>query len=232
MRRKLKDNKLLMYLIQNRADDFIKEFEKQAPSKTLPRRYPVKSLYLYVYAAKILLDANDWRKDLRKTVSVTRESNLRIWEYLLRKGLVPDDYHERLIEAGLQWTWADETYDYEDVFGAPLDDLLQWGARRIDCDLFVAVQKLDFKETEVLLKQGANPGVEICVEDPANHEYPETVSSFFHASVLWQDAYACQFLDVIWEHGIKKIDTEIDSADFMQLIQSSTHKLMYELLEK
>lgn len=221
-----------MYLIQNRADDFIKEFERQSPSKTLPRRYPVKSLYLYVYATKILLDDDDLSKRLRKAISATRENNLRIWEYLLSKGLVPDDYHERLLEAGLQHAWAEATDSYEDIFHVPLDDILQQGARKIDCDLYVAVEKLDFKEAEVLLEQGANPDVEIYIEDPTNQEYPETVSPFYDAWMLWEDAYVCSFLHISWEKGVKKIDEEVYEDDFSRLIQSSTHKLMFELLEK
>jgi hypothetical protein len=222
-----------MYLVQTRADDFIKEFEKEASCKTLPRRYPIESLYLYVYAAKILLDDNDWLKEERwKTILVARANNLRMWKYLLSKGMVPDDYHKRLIEAGLQWAWADETDSYDYVFYASLYDLLRWGARKIDCDLFVAVQKLDFKEAEALLKQGANPKAKIYVEDPASNEYPDTLSPLGHAEMLWYDAYDCQSLDVSWEHGIEMIDDEVSDADFMQLIISSTHKLMYELMAK
>jgi hypothetical protein len=233
MSRKLKGNKLLMYLVQNRADDFIKEFEKEASCKTLPRRYPIESLYLYVYAAKILLDDNDWLKEERwKTILVARANNLRMWEYLLNMGMVPDGYNERLIKAGLQYAWAESCETYIDTLDCELDDLLKWGARKIDCDLFVAVQKLDFREVETLLKQGANPDAEIYVEDPASNEYPDTLSPFGHAAMLWCDAYNCQFLDVCWEHGIEKIEDEVNDADFIQLIMSSTHKLMYELMAK
>ncbi len=46
---------------------------------------------------------------------------------------------------------------YKDFFDATLDELLERGNRTEDLDLYIAVQQLNFIETERLLKLGADP---------------------------------------------------------------------------
>jgi hypothetical protein len=217
-----------MYTLQNRADDFINEFENGSLQTDLPERYAIESLYQYVYAAKVLLDDDKWQGKYNELMKVVKANNLRIWQYLLDKGLIPDSYHEDLIQEGLQWAWADKTDSYEDVFDAPLDDLLKWGANKIDCDLCIAVQQLDFEKAETLLKQGANPKAKIY-----NDNSKESFSAIGHAEMVWLDAYEpCGDIHIIWEQGLNGVGDEPSDTTFIQLITSATHKMMYDLLSR
>jgi hypothetical protein len=218
--------KLLMYALQNRADDFINEFENGSLQGAIKDCYATESLCRYVYAAKVLLVDDRWLGKYKELMPVVRANNLRIWQYLRDKCLIPDSYHEDLIKEGLQWAWADKTDSYEDVFDASLDDLLQWGANKIDCDLYIAVQQLDFAMTETLLKQGANPKAKIC-----NYNSKESFSAIGHAEMLWLDAYeSCGDIHIIWERGLTGEDVEPTDTTLPQLVISATHKLIYDLL--
>jgi hypothetical protein len=255
-----------MYTLQNRADDFINEFENGSLQADLPKRYAIESLYQYVYAAKVLLDDDKWQgnvndilstihaqnrlrleclrnegkqledycdEDFNEILKNARTGNLRIWQYLLDKGLAPMDCRDEIISYGIQWAWLDSDGSYEDAFEVPLKDLLKWGGRKIDCDLYVAVQQLDFAKVEKLLQKGANPQAEIYVENPESFSLAKKVSSLGHAKLVWLSAYdAFDDLYITWENGCNKVDAEIPVVAFIQLMSSATHKMMYDLLSR
>ena len=53
--------------------------------------------------------------------------------------------------------WALEDDTDEDILEGKKTDFISKGIRKIDLDLYIAVQKMDFQKAEELLKNGANP---------------------------------------------------------------------------
>jgi hypothetical protein len=256
-------NKLQMYCLQNRADDFIREFENVS-LQTAKSASEIGSYDLFAYAANALLNTDGWSgnydailktihsqnvqkwlylhdegkvQDDYNALKVTdvlrsaRAENLRIWQYLLDNKQIPTDYHNELIRYGKQWAWADNNSSYEDIFDATQEELVEWGARKIDCRLQMAVMQLNFEKVESLLQRGANPQAKIHVEEPELDDTAEYVSPLDHAKQIWLAAYdAFGNLYEAWEYGYNKIDAEIPAAAFIQLITSSSNKFMYDLL--
>lgn len=53
--------------------------------------------------------------------------------------------------------WNDEDESDDEVLGHSKQELIANGKKEIDLDLYIAVSKMDYEKTEVLLKKGADP---------------------------------------------------------------------------
>lgn len=103
----------------------------------------------------------DWRKDCREIIAENKRRNLeikKIFEERFNVEFKPIDFYNTDF-----WFYRNERDDtFEDVFwDESREGLIAKGYRGIDLDLYVAVTKFNFIETERLLKLGANPACDV-----------------------------------------------------------------------
>jgi hypothetical protein len=219
--------RLMMYLIQCRDVEFVATFEEATDCYDCPC---FRGLHLYVYAMKLLLEEDGWNEEYTPIVAKARDSNSKIWDYLKQKKLVPKGYRKRLIKVAKEFSGMFPS-SYEDSFGFPLEQLIEWGAKKLDCDLYMAVERLDFKEAKRLLDLGANPDGNIKIIEM--EDFDEIWSAGGLAYERWDDTYTlCTDLLGIWKQGYASIDIEVQERDIIQVLISAAYKLMYDLLER
>lgn len=117
----------------------------------------------------------------------------------------------------------------EDVFWNPVEKFIEAGFREIDLDLYEAVEKFHFDEVEKLLKQGANPDVDLLPIDDLDSDDP--------FNCLDRIGVECSYLCTCEVLFLLKIvnkqwyqEWPISSEDIGNLVGLAAHKDMYNLL--
>lgn len=163
----------------------------------------------------------EWKEDCRETIAENKRRNLeikKIFEERFNVVFKPIDFYNTDF-----WFFRNERDDsFEDVFwDETRDAMIARGYRGIDLDLYVAVTKFDFIETERLLKLGANP---TC-------EFTEDGNTCFD-----RIGTECGFLDTeLQEIFIKREPCNpIDgnARTLCNLVGWAAHESMYSLLSK
>ncbi|MDE7414485.1 MAG: hypothetical protein K2N05_11970 [Muribaculaceae bacterium] len=206
------NNHLLMYLLQNRSDDFIRLFEAQNNRCFMG----VHSLYRLAYANKIILRDDNWLADFIPVVEKAREENRRILDYLASIIPIPENFYEDLKESLKPFAWFEKEDDFDFMLDGSLEHLEKTGYRKIDCLIYEAALKFNFKEFERLLDLGADPYVKLL------SEYTPDVASkldiiAFDVYSTYDDAqrhlYDCcdiYGIDECWKDGFSGKETIVD----------------------
>lgn len=167
----------------------------------------------------IFAHPEECKEKYRQIFEENKQRNLeikRLFEEKLNVVFKPIDFYNTDF-----WFYRNERDDtFEDVFyDDTKEKLIAKGYREIDLDLFVAVHKFDFEETERLLKLGANPSCEID-EDSCYHRI----------------GVECGFLDTelqgIFIKRVQRNPFEDNARDLIDLVGWAAHKSMYSLLLK
>lgn len=230
------NNNIIRSILLCRYKEFVKHFNMATNNGDVSHccHFGFNAISVLVYAMKVLLNDKSWNEHYTPIIDYCRAEIEKIRDLLSLNNLVPDDCEQQLIERAQVYAWHDKNDTYEDVFFKSLEDLEKDGAKKIDVDLFMAVNRLDFQDVKELLKCGANPDAEILVREGSDDEYPEIWNSLEHAGMLWGDAYTGgQDMHVeLWEKEYNKDKNIIvTERDLIQVFISSSNKLMYELLE-
>lgn len=223
---------LLKSIILGRAKAFAEQLEicLARNGESQDNRIPQICL-LTVEGMRILLDDDGWCEEYRPIVAAVKSGIEKIWNILLDKGLVPDDIDHQLVKFAQDMGLFPFADNYEDAFDMPLEAILEKGYRKIDVDLIVAALSLNFDEARKLLEQGANPDVDVDIEDDEDsHEF---VSALMLTGMGWEDAYTpCGDIHLLWRAEYLTGDATVNvDRDSCQIIVSAANKLMYQLLE-
>lgn len=162
----------------------------------------------------------EWKEDCREIIAENKRRNLeikKIFEERFNVVFKPIDFYNTDF-----WFFRNEREDtFEDVLDERRDEMIAKGHRGIDLDLYVAVNKFDFKEAERLLELGANPVYEI----PEEGSY-----------CMDRIGAECSFLDIelqgIMIYRKQRNPMEENSNDLIDLIGLAAHERMYSLLSK
>lgn len=229
-----KNNHLLMYLLQNRADDFIREFEAQDNRCFMG----VYSLYRVAYAIKIILQDEDWSAGFLTVVKKARVENQSILDYLASIIPIPENFIDDFKESLQPFAWFDEDEDFEFMLDGSLEHLERMGYRKIDCLLYEAGLKFNFKEFERLLSLGADPYVKL------SSEYTPDVASkldiiAFDVYSTYEDAerhyYDCCDIYGIadcWKAGQSGKETIVDQTLVREFFLAAGCRLVCESIFK
>lgn len=226
-------NPLLMYLMQNRADDFIERFKQ---SKRVCY-FGVLMLHHVAYANKILLSIPDWQEDFKPILSKCRTDNNRILEYLKSTISFPKYYQKGFAEFLKSFARYPKKYGFkiEDILGDILPNLVEMGYREIDCLLYEAGMKFNFNRIIDLLSEGANPYVHI-----SGDYSPETAAKLDWQDVkcLYEDAerYMSDCIDMYgvakcWIDGVNRKETKDDNV-LENIFEGAGMKMVYDICER
>lgn len=162
----------------------------------------------------------EWQEDIRETIAENKQRNLeikKIFEERFNVVFNPIDFYNTDF-----WFYrANRDETFEDVLYESRDNMIAKGHRAIDLDLYVAVNKFDFKEVERLLELGANPVYEI----------PEEVSYCMDRIGTECSLLENELKGIIF-YRIPVNAMEEDSNDLIFLIGLAAHESMYSLLSK
>ena len=173
-------------------------------------------IYWITQCWETVFEAPEEWGECRETIAENKRKNLeikKIFEESFGVAFKPIDFYNTDF-----WSYRNEREDsFEDVFwGESRDEMIARGRRAIDLDLYVAVNKFDFKETERLLKAGADPAYEIPEEE---------------CSCLDRVGTECALLEIELQ-GVM-IDGEQRAPnvrDLVNLVGCAAHERMFSLL--
>lgn len=226
------NNKLLMYLLQNRSEDFIRRFEAEDNGCFIGRY----SLYRVAYTNKVILKQAEWAPGFLPVVEKMRGENQRILDYFASMIPISENFHEYFKDSLQPFAWFDKEDDFEFMLGGSLEHLEKMGYRKIDCLLYEAGLKFNFKECERLLAGGADAFVKLSAEYP-----PEVASNldFFDYDVysLYEDAerHGADCVDIYgigncWEDGVAGKETIVDSDLLREFFLAAGCKMLCEII--
>ena len=117
----------------------------------------------------------------------------------------------------------------DEVLWNPVEKFLKAGFRRIDIELYESVEKFHFDEVEKLLKQGANPDVDLLPIDDLDSNDPWNCLD----RIGNECSYLCTcevlfLLEIVNEQWYQ--DWPITSKEMGDLIGLAAHDEMYKLL--
>lgn len=226
------NNHLLMYLLQNRSEEFIRRFEDKN------NRYfmGVYSLYRVGYANKILLMDNDWTPEFLPVVDKGRKENQRILDYLASIIPIPNDFLEDFRNSLKPFAWFDDEDDFEFMIDGTLDKLEEMGYRRIDCKLYEAGLKFHFEEFKQLLALGANPYAKLSAYFPPSVASKLDITNYDVYSL--HDDTQCHLSDSIsiygigdcWSNGLSGKETIINQELMSEFFLATGCQLLCEAI--
>lgn len=223
---------VLKSIILGRAEAFAKQLAAYMARNVETQDHKIPQTWLLTAEGmRVLLDDDGWNEEYRPIVAAVKSGIEKIWNILLDKGLVPDDIDHQLVKFAQDMGLFPFADNYEDAFDMPLEAILEKGYRKIDVDLIVAALSLNFDEARKLLEQGANPDVDVDIEDDEDsHEF---VSALMLTGMGWEDAYTpCGDIHLLWRAEYLTGDATVNvDRDSCQIIVSAANKLMYQLLE-
>ena len=121
----------------------------------------------------------------------------------------------------------DETI--EEVFMDPIELFLENGCRKIDLDLFEAVDKFQFSKVKELLQKGANLNANLA---PINDNQDDYFNCLDRIGGECSYLCTCQIFPLIKEpHGAWYINYPIGDQEIGDLVGWAAHEEMYNLLE-
>jgi hypothetical protein len=227
------NNHLLMYLLQNRAKDFITRFE----ALNNKCYFGVLSLYYYAYATKLLL--SDIKSDSNRSLPLIekcKSENEQILNYLksfikTKTKVIPG--FDKVVK---KYAPYNEDADIDSIFNGYLNELIQMGYRAIDILLYEAGMKFNYSGMIELLEQGANPFVRISI-DYTPQEASQLPMKYVHS--LYNEALCRRhnsvFLtDVIdyWKDGIDGNDTIIYDNVLDELFSGAGCQLVINIIRR
>ena len=229
-----RNNYILMYLLQNRSEDFIKQFEAQDNRCYMG----VYSLYRMAYASKIILQDDDWSAKYIPVIEKARIENRHILDYIASLIPLPENFIDDFKESLQPFAWFDKEDDFEYMLDGALEHLEKMGYRKIDCLLYEAGLKFNFKEFERLLSQGANPYIKLSGEyTPEVASKPDLIA--FDVYCTHDDAkrhlYDCCDLYGIfdcWQDGQSGKETIVDQRLIGEFFLASGCQLLCESILK
>lgn len=166
----------------------------------------------------------EWSEDCRETIVENKRRNLEIkqlFEERFNVAFKPINFYNT--DFDFFRNEPDDTF--EDIFGydTSKDKMIAKGCRAIDLDLYMAVNKFDFKETERLLALGADPAFDF--------HFP-----YGNDSCLDRIVMECSFLEVELQgaivHGHQINLAAGDAHDLDSLVGLAAHEKMYSLLSQ
>lgn len=213
---------LLMYLLQNRADDFIELFRRQDNGCY----WGTLSLYEVAYTNKLLLSDTEWVPGFLPVIEHGRTENRRILEFLESQIKIPENFGKHFAKTLKPFAWFFEDEDFGSMLEGLLPELLEKGYREKDCLLYEAGLKFNFDKLTTLLDQGADPYVRISglytPQEAAQQISPDDTYS------LYDDVYrhACDCADIYgvgncWQDGMQGKETEIDNDLLREFFQGA-----------
>lgn len=228
------NNLLLMYLLQNRAKDFINEFESQNNRCFMGGL----SLYKLAFANKILLSDTNWTEEFLPIVDRGRKENQSILSYLERIISISQVFSDDFKKFIKPFAWFPEYFDFETM----LDGTLEWfeamGYRKIDCLVYEAGLKFDFKELDRLLEIGADPYIIISaynspsIAQKMDLTLDDAYSLFFDAGRHYSDCISIYGIGKCWEEGMAGKETIISQSLVNEFFLGAGCKLVCEIIQK
>ena len=228
------NNHLLMYLVQNRAGDFIREFEAQDNRCFMG----VYSLYRVAYANKIILQDDDWSAGFISVVEKAREENQYILDYLASIIPIPENFIDDFKESLQPFAYFEKDDDFEFMLDGSLEHLEKMGYRKIDCLLYEAGLKFNFKEFEQLLSLGANPYVKLSAEYTPEIASKldiiafDVYSTYENAQWHLSDCVDIYGIGKCWEDGQYRKETIVDQNLIRDLFLAAGCRLVCESICK
>jgi hypothetical protein len=228
-----KNNRLLMYLLQNRSKDFIIRFEA-LKNKCY---FGVLSLYYYAYATKLLL--SDIKSDSYSSLPLIekcKSENEQILSYLKSFIKTKTKVIPGFDKIAKEYAPYNEDADLDSIFNGYLNELTQMGYRAIDILLYEAGMKFNYSRMIELLEQGANPFVRISIDytpQEASQLEIKNVCSLY-IDVL-RRRHNCVFLtDVInyWKDGLEGNDTMIYNNVLDELFSGAGCQLVINIIRQ
>lgn len=162
----------------------------------------------------------EWKEEYRDIIESNKRKNLEIksiFEKRFNVKFEPIDFYNTDF-----WFFRNERDDtFEDVFDESRDSMISKGYRDIDLDLYVAVNKFDYKEVERLLNEGANPVCEF-----------EEEGSYCMDRIGCECSHLEMELGYIIIHNNPCFPMEKTSNDIIYLMGLAAHETMYKLLSR
>lgn len=166
----------------------------------------------------ILASPDSWREDCRERIIKKQKDNLEIKRVLKEK--LDIIYTSISLDNNDLWIYkwfADESF--EEFFDCTKEDMINKGHKAIDLDLYYAVNQYNFKESERLLKLGANPIYKI----------PEEGSWCLDLVGGRCSLYCMEIGHILLED---QKQSGRDYRDLAYLLAWGLNEMMYELLSK
>ena len=166
----------------------------------------------------------NWEEDCREIIAENKQRNLEIKQILIERFNVdfkPIDFYNS--DLWFDRHGRDDTF--EDVLYESRDSMIAKGYRAIDLDLFVAVSKYDFKETERLLELGANP---VCIIKSEG----DIIPYYCMDSIGTECSYLNIELQDIIIDRVQRNPMKGDSVILIYLAGLAANESMYSLLSK
>lgn len=199
-------------------------FEREMLDRLLPS-FPKGCSILYIIKCWEIILADEWKGEYGEIVERRRKQNEKIKRIFIEKLQAEFNPIEWYIEPFYFYRkWDDDTV--EDILDKTREELNELGFCDLDIDLYCAVCKFDFKETERLLKAGANPNTNIDGEyDPEFDEEPENCFD--------RIGRECDGLEFALLRDLIRGDEYVTSDYYCyltDLVGLAAHKGMYSLL--
>jgi hypothetical protein len=224
-------NYLLMYLLQNRADDFIKRLRNDGNNCYTD----ILMLYHVAYANRLLLTNVNWVPNFLPVVKKCTAENAKIIEYLESLIKIPENYADVFAKFLKPYAWFFDDEEFEFMLDGSLESLLQKGYREIDCLAYEAGLKFNFDRLKELLDQGADPYAHISGDNP-----PEGAAQLSHMDVneLYEDAdnHVCDrgsfyYICDCWQDGIDGKETTVENELIRDLFLSAGCQLVVNIIK-
>ena len=170
----------------------------------------------------ILAHPEEWKEEYRRKVIQRQKRNFeikRIFKDKLHAKFVPVDFQK----SPFHFFRSEEDETVEDILGKSREELNEMGFCDLDIDLYCAVDKFNFEDTERLLREGANPNV--LVDDVFDDEVD--------MNCLNRVGMEIGFLEVTQLQNLILGDEYVSSDYYLvlgDLISLAAHKKMYSLL--
>ncbi len=198
-------------------------FEREMLDRLLPSCPKGCSILWIIQCWEIILaHPKEWNEEFQGKVIQRQKRNLeikRIFEDKLQAKFIPVDFQK----SPFHFFRSEEDESVEDILDKSREELNDMGFRDLDIDLYCAVDKFDFGETERLLREGANPNV--LVDDVFDDEVD--------MNCLNRVGMELGFLEVTQLQNLILGDEYVTSDYYRyltDLVGLAAHKKMYSLL--
>lgn len=203
------NNYLLMYIVQNRARNFIRCYEAENNGCC----FGIMTLHHVAYANKILLANCECEPELLPIVDEGKAENRQILKYLKSSIKVPMNLGKDFVHIVKQVALFGENDNPYSMFKCSLNELAKMGYREIDCLLYEAGLKFDFERVKELLEQDANPYARISGNyspQDASGLSVKDADSLYHVvrNGVYNSIYVFGVADC-WKDGIEGRETSI-----------------------
>lgn len=192
--------------------------------------HPFPLHYITLCYEAIWRDADDWEdKEWANATKNSTNAMLEFWKEYYGVDSFPRIEYRTYSEDDFYCAKDDETD--EDLLFHSKSELVAFGNREIDLDLYCAVERFQFDKVEELLRQGANPRAEI-YDGLNNHDVPFDSWSAIDRIDGEVCFLCCETMDFMRQLLSKKAHWFIGEMLFHNILSLAAHSEMYELLRK